>query len=196
MSSPWKMAIVAGGSAILCGIAYKYIKLLDKNREQSVAEVNEVLMYGGEEDEIQRESVVTDHLYSITYVISRARQSVDVCLPRLVNSSIMQSLMFVAEKGRKVRVIIHSDRSEEQISCIEELSDRGIGVKMIKPVIKIEHEFILVDGENWKSKDAVALIGSLNYSKDNVNNKYDSTLFTTEQTIVNTLNKEFNRLWQ
>lgn len=121
-------------------------------------------------------------------------------MPKFTSSTIIKCLIDVAEKGVKVRVIIHKDRSEQQILYSQYLNDNGVEIKTIEPIEKLEHEFILVDvdlseTEQKPEKSGVTLLGALNYSYRFVNCHYDSTLVSSDPKITRNFKIEFDRVW-
>lgn len=195
-----KLAVVAGGSAIVCGLLKYYFKKVAKDickNEENTA-MNDVLMYGSEQASEKKTASGAENLYTIIYVMSNAKHSLDVCVPGLSSTTINYSLMFSAKNGIKVRLIIHKDRNTQmtvQLETLKQLMGSGILVKIIELEKVHEHEFVLVDTMVGSTSEPVVLVGALNYSYDSVNTTYDHTMVTSERAIIQKLQKEFNRLW-
>ncbi|XP_048489429.1 mitochondrial cardiolipin hydrolase-like [Plutella xylostella] len=194
--SNWKTIMFAGGSAALCGVAYKLLKQtsLVKMFEKQCSDlacINEFLFYGAGDDDAS-ERLGLDNLFCIFYVVLHANTSVDVCMPSLMSDTITKCLLEVQKKGSvTIRVIIHKSKNHSQVV---RLKKAGIEVKAMDSEDNPAHEFILVDGGEGGS-DAVALVGSLDYDVGRVNRHRDHTLLTSEPVLVTALKKEFERIW-
>lgn len=195
-----KLAVLAGGSAIVCGlIKYYYMKFSkDICESEATTAINDVLLYGSEQASEKKKASGAENLYTIIYVMNNAKHSLDVCVPGLSSTTINYSLMFSAKNGIKVRLIIHKDRNTQvtvQLDTLKQLMGSGILVKIIELENVHEHEFVLVDTMEGSKSEPIVLVGSLNYSYDSVNTMYDHTMVTSEPAIIQKLQKEFNRLW-
>lgn len=192
--SVWKTALFAGGSAVLCGVAYSIVKKTDllKRIERQCDAINDILFYGKEDGEKKRQAGL-DNLFCIYYVLVHANQSIDVCMPSLMSETITRCLVDVQKRSHvQIRVVIHRSEYYEQLLT---LADQGIQVKVIDNADNLEHEFILVDATEGVG-EAVALMGSLDYEVDRVNCNRDNTLLTSDAVVVNALRREFDRVWE
>lgn len=182
----WKSAISASG-LLLSGIA---IKLMQNFGKQCDSALNEILFYGNEDEE-QTIQAGLNNLFCINFVIGHATQTIDVCVPSLVSDTITKSLINVKQKGVKIRVAIHKS---EDIESLQMFSEHGIEVKVINSE-QLDHEFLLIDATN-ECQDAVAVIGSLDYDTSRVNCNRDTTMLISEQIVVISLKREFERIWE
>lgn len=186
----WK-SFLFGSASVLTGISQKITKLANivGISKQSDA-INEVLFYGAQYKE--KEQVGLNNLFCIYYMIAHASQSVDICVPTLESDTISKCLLNIQKRENncaKVRIIVHNTST---LSNLQSFVSCGIQVKIIRPKIELEHEFLLIDAN---CVDAVAILGSLDYEVNRVNHNRDNTLITSEATLIRTLKREFNRIW-
>lgn len=137
MSFVWKTALFAGGSAVVCGVAYKIMKKTDlfKKIEKHCDAINEILFYGKEENSEKKRQAGLDNLFCIYYVLIHANQSIDVCMPSLMSETITKCLMDVHRRGHvKIRVVIHKSEHLDQVLS---LAEHGIEVKVFSFTISI-----------------------------------------------------------
>lgn len=185
----WRNTLVATGSALLKTV----VNLLNHSKKNTSQcdSINEVLFYG-DEDEEKKEQIGLNNLFCIYYVIVHACKSIDLCLPNLNSDTILNGLITVKHKnGAIIRVAIHDKDDEE---TLQKLTKQGIDVKVINSTVKLEHEFVLVDAHD-KCMDAVAVIGSIDFETSRVNCNRDTTILTSELTVVTALKREFDRIW-
>ncbi|XP_063616224.1 uncharacterized protein LOC134789585 [Cydia splendana] len=189
----WKTAVYASGSIILGGVAIKLLKISNvfSSRRNHDIPVNEVLLYGAN-DEVQTKQIGLNNLFCIYYVIVHANCSIDVCLPDLESDTIAKCLIGAQKNNVKVRLIVHSNSDFDMPKLIK----HGIEVKIITSRSRepLEHEYILVDADA-ETRGAVAVMGSLDYETARVNCNRDATLLTSEPSVVKSLKREFDRVW-
>ncbi|XP_063395729.1 uncharacterized protein LOC134680544 [Cydia fagiglandana] len=189
----WKTAVCASGSILLGGVAIKLLKISNvfSSRRNHDVPVNEVLLYGAN-DEVQTKQIGLNNLFCIYYVIVHANCSIDVCLPDLESETIAKCLIGAQKNKVKVRLIVHSNRDFDMPKLIK----HGIEVKIITSRSRepLEHEYILVDADA-ETRGAVAVMGSLDYETARVNCNRDATLLTSEPSVVKSLKREFDRVW-
>ncbi|XP_068626482.1 mitochondrial cardiolipin hydrolase-like [Battus philenor] len=188
--SSWKSVLGKTGSAMLKNI----IDILSFNKKKNIAQcetINEVLFYGAEDDK-EKEEIGLNNLCCIYYVIVHACQSIDVCLPSLTSETICKCFIAVQERNcAAIRVAIYHSSSSDHLQNLVKV---GIAVRIVNSLVKLEHEFILIDA-NDTCKEAVAVLGSLNYEVSRVNCNRDTTMLTSEPTVILALKKEFDRVW-
>ncbi|XP_049879628.1 uncharacterized protein LOC126376335 [Pectinophora gossypiella] len=184
--NPTNFKLAAG--LVMSGIAaVKILKSITKRRDTTV---NEVLLYGAEDDEKAKEAGL-NNLFCIYYVIVHATTTVDVCMPNLLSDTIAKCLVNARRNSKvKIRVCLYKCNDVSQLDFI---TQSGIEVKVVRE--HLAHEFILVDAVE-DCKETVAIIGSLDYDTKRVNCSRDNTMLTSEETVVKTLKKEFERIWE
>ncbi|CAH0727366.1 unnamed protein product, partial [Brenthis ino] len=185
----WK-SFVFGGASILGGISEKITKFTNivGISKQNDA-INDVLFYGAEGDKEKKE-LGLNNLFSIYYLIVHASRTIDMCVPTLDSETISKCLINTHQKNHvRVRIIVHSKAT---LKSLQSFIESGIEVKVISPKIKLEHEFLLID-VNYQ--DTIAIVGSLDYEVNRVNHNRDSTLLTSEATLIKALKREFDRIW-
>ncbi|CAK1540085.1 unnamed protein product [Leptosia nina] len=178
----WK-SVVVGLAERIVGITRRL-----KNNEKSDA-INEVLIYGGDTDEWRRQ-VGLNNLFCILYIIDHAGRTIDISMPSLESDSLTKCLIEVKNRNNiEVRLIVHN---VTDLCNLHSLADNGIRVKVIKSAVKLEHEFIIIDGAY---SDAVAILGSLDFEVSRVNCCKGTTILSSDCTLISALQLEFNRVW-
>ncbi|XP_026759338.1 uncharacterized protein LOC113518555 [Galleria mellonella] len=186
----WKTTLYASGS-LLCGIALKVLKDNLFKHNASNCGINEVLLYGADNEE-RVKKIGLDNLFCIYYMIARASDSIDVCIPSLQSELIVKCFISAQQRNKpKIRITIHDNDS---FCNLKSVAENGIEVKFIKSSERLEHEFILINATG-PFKEAVAIIGSLDYDTSRVNCNSDATIITSELAVVKTLKREFDRVW-
>ncbi|CAB3256548.1 unnamed protein product [Arctia plantaginis] len=186
----WELAFCLG-KAFLSGLAQTILKTSLFNYESGYKEINEILLYGSE-NKAHMEEIGLNNLLCIYYMILHANKTVDVCVPSFESDTLANCLIKVHQNGNvKIRIVIHNS---DDFHNLHFFSQNGIEVKIIKPFVRLEHEFLLIDASE-KFKHAVAVIGSLDYNTWRVNCNRDATVLTSESTVVKALQREFNRVW-
>lgn len=153
------------------------------------ADTSTVLFYGDDNEEVAKEASLKNLLF-ICKVIVKSKRSIDLCVPKSISNTLTKCLI-KAQRTRnvKIRLIIHNS---ENLSNLQQLVKNDITVKVINSS-KLEHEFVLLDATD-SFKGCSALTNCINY--DNINFNRDNTMFITEMSVVMSLNKEFERIWQ
>ncbi|KAM3967901.1 mitochondrial cardiolipin hydrolase-like [Aphomia sociella] len=186
----WKTTLYASGS-IICGIVLKVMKNNIFKNIASECVVNEVLLYGADNEKLMTD-IGLDNLFCIYYMISQATRTIDMCVPSLRSEIITKCLVTVQQKcSPKIRIAIHNS---DNFDNLKYLAQCGIEVKVIKSTECLEHEFVLIDATE-EYKEAVAILGSLDYDVSRINCNRDATLLTSEPVVTKTLKREFDRVW-
>ncbi|CAH2102432.1 unnamed protein product [Euphydryas editha] len=190
MNSSYWIRFLYGSASILSGIAAKIVNFTDfRSVKKQNDTMNEILFYGSDSNE-ENQKVGLNNLFCIYYIIVHAIETIDVCVPTLRSETISECLVSVHQKNHvKVRVVVHNS---EDLQIFKSFLDCGIEVKIIKSEVKLEHEFLLIDAN---CRDAVAIVGSLNYEVSRINCNRDSTLLTSEKALISVLKREFERIW-
>ncbi|PZC75190.1 hypothetical protein B5X24_HaOG206605 [Helicoverpa armigera] len=184
--SAWKSALSNGGSLIY-ELGLKMLRIRRNNQCDSA--INEILLYGAENQEHQKQ-IGLNNLLCIYYVILHASSSVDVCVPSLTSDTLTKCLISVRQKNKvSVRIVIHSS---EDFHNLQLFAQNGIEVKVMRPAVRLAHEFVLVDG---RAGDAVAALGALDYDTARLNCNRDATLLSSDPALITALNREFERVW-
>lgn len=185
----WRSFINATGSALLKCVTF--MTTLKTENSVHCDSINEVLFYGAEDDK-KSEEIGTNNLLCIYYVVIHACRSIDVCLPTLNSDTISKCLSNVHKRNCVViRIVLYNADNRD---IVQGLVKQGIAVKIVNLAPKLEHEFIIIDAID-ECKDAVAVLGSLDYEISRVNCNRDSTLLTSDFTVIHALKKEFDRIW-
>ncbi|CAH2240711.1 jg13949 [Pararge aegeria aegeria] len=153
--------------------------------------INEVLLYDAGKENIKKQ-LGLNNLCCIYYVIVHARLTIDLCLPSLDSVTISRCLVRIRQKNKtRVRIILHRNPD----SSVKPFLDFGMEVKVIrKSEVQLEHEFILIDAQG-ECEEALVIIGSLDDAVNRVTCNRNNTLITSENAIVFSLKREFDRIW-
>lgn len=153
------------------------------------ADTSTVLFYGDVNEEVAKEASLKNSRF-ICKVIVNSKKTLDLCVPKFVSNSLTKYLINARRMNKvKIRVIIHNSTN---LSNLQQLVKNDITVKVINSSI-LEHEFALVDATD-SFKGSAALINCVNY--ENINYNRDNTMFISEKSVVRSLNKEFERIWE
>lgn len=173
----------------IISLAKKLLKPVKNIITNCGVDTSTVLFYGDMNKEVAKEACLKN-LRFISNVIVKSNKTIDLCVPKSISSTLAKSLM-KARRTKKVniRLAIHNSRN---LGNVQQLVRNGIAVKVINSS-RLEHEFVLVDA-TADFEGAAALINSINY--ENINYNRDNTIFISEKSVVRTLNKEFDRIWQ
>uniref|UniRef100_A0A2A4JVF3 Mitochondrial cardiolipin hydrolase n=1 Tax=Heliothis virescens TaxID=7102 RepID=A0A2A4JVF3_HELVI len=184
--SAWKSALGYGGS-LICELGLKILRI-NRNKQGDSA-INEILLYGAENEEHQKQ-IGLNNLLCIYYVILHASNTVDVCVPSLASDTLTKCLISVHQKNKvQVRIAIHSS---DDFHNLQLFAQNGIEVKVMRPAVRVAHEFVVVDGG---ARDAVAALGALDYDTARLNCNRDATLLSSDAALITAMNREFERIW-
>ncbi|XP_047509373.1 uncharacterized protein LOC125052274 [Pieris napi] len=169
-------------------------KLVDLRKkftmEKKCDVINDVLIYGSNDTEEWKKQVGLNNLFCILYMIVHAARTINISIPSLESDSITKSLIQVKIKNNvEIRLIVH--RYAEYCN-LQGLAENGIRVKVINSIVKLEHEFIIIDGD---CSDSVAILGSLDFEVNRVNCSRDITILSSDFDLISSLQREFNRVW-
>ena len=121
--------------------------------------------------------------------LSRARQSLDICVFTITNNMISNVIEDLHERGIKVRIMTDDDKSLDRGSDIYRLRDAGIEVRFDNSPHHMHHKFAIVDGQ-W------LINGSFNWTRSATYNNHENIQMTNEPGVVRAFANEFDRLWK
>lgn len=174
---------------VVCFLAKKIFKPLEYIMTNYSEDTSTVLFYGDVNKEIAKQASLKN-LHFIQNVIVNSNKTINVCVPKCVSNSLAECLI-TAQRMKKVKILVVIHNSTN-LNNVQQLVRNNIAVKVIN-LCRLEHEFVLVDAAG-DYDGAAALINCINYEKINYNR--DSTMFITDKSIVRSLSKEFDRVWQ
>jgi mitochondrial cardiolipin hydrolase len=125
---------------------------------------------------------------SITGLLKRTRQSVDICVFTITDNRISDSIIETRDRGVEVRIISDNDKSEDVGSDIERFERAGIKVAIDKTRHHMHHKFAVFDRR-------ITLTGSYNWTRSAAEYNEENILITHDSRIAGRFQKEFNRLW-
>ncbi|KAF9421421.1 hypothetical protein HW555_002636 [Spodoptera exigua] len=188
--STWKCILSAGSSKVF-GFGLKMLEIsIFRNVEQLDTAINEVLFYGAG-DEKQVKQIAQSNLYCIRFIIVNASATVDVCVPNLSSETLAKCLVTLHQNNKvKIRIAIHSS-DDDDLENLELFAKNGVEVKVLRPEVRLEHEFVLVDAR--VAGEAVAALGALDLEPAGLASA--ATLLTSEAAVLTALHREFERVW-
>jgi phosphatidylserine/phosphatidylglycerophosphate/cardiolipin synthase-like enzyme len=128
---------------------------------------------------------------SILKEMESTTSTLDVAIHEMTSFEMAQILVKAKQRGVKVRVIADSKQANIRTSKITYLIQQGILVKVLGGKEKgvMNHRFMILDGRR-------VLIGSFDWSEASLKWNYENLLVLHEADVVESYQKEFDRLWR
>jgi phosphatidylserine/phosphatidylglycerophosphate/cardiolipin synthase-like enzyme len=123
--------------------------------------------------------------------LESATLTLDVAIHEITSLDMAQALVKTKQRGVKVRVIADSKQANIRTSKITYLIQQGILVKVLgqKERGMMNHRFAILDGKR-------VLTGSFDWSEASLKWNYENLLVLHEADVVDSYQKEFERLWR
>jgi phosphatidylserine/phosphatidylglycerophosphate/cardiolipin synthase-like enzyme len=162
------------------GILFLFLFLLGTLLESPAIAENETLF-------APRENIKENILKEL----ESATLTLDVAIHEITSLDMAQALLKAKQRGVKVRVIADSKQANIRTSKITYLIQQGILVKVLgqKERGVMSHRFAILDGKR-------VLTGSFDWSEASLKWNYESLLVLHEADVVDSFQKEFERLWR
>ena len=128
---------------------------------------------------------------SILGELEAVTSALDLSIHEISSADMAQALVKARERRVKVRIITDSKQSKMKSSQITSLINKGIIVKVLKGKEKggMNHRFAILDGKK-------VITGSFDWSEISEKWNYENILITSEQGVVASYQREFERLWR
>jgi phosphatidylserine/phosphatidylglycerophosphate/cardiolipin synthase-like enzyme len=132
----------------------------------------------------------------IVHRITRARQTMDLCVFTITDDRISRPILDAHRRGVRVRIISDNEKAHDPGSDIRRFTDAGIPVKVDDVrgpgesglTGHMHHKFAIFDG-------ARLLNGSYNWTRGAATSNYENLVDTADPPLVARFAAEFERLW-
>ncbi|MBM4306912.1 MAG: DUF1669 domain-containing protein [Deltaproteobacteria bacterium] len=123
--------------------------------------------------------------------IENLAHSLDLALYEITSADLIQALVKAKERGINIRVVTDSKQARNKSSRVSALIKQGISVKTIggKEKGTMNHRFTILDGKK-------VMIGSPGWTEGSGEVNYDNILIIQGSDLVDSYQKEFERLWR
>ncbi|MGH1439419.1 MAG: phospholipase D-like domain-containing protein [Cellvibrionaceae bacterium] len=153
----------------------RVVKLVDKSLQQATISSRSYFSPG------------RDCRDGILYLLTRARQRIDICVFTISDDRITQSIIDAHDKQVPVRVLTDNDKANDRGSDVYRLQDYGIPVVMDTSPSHMHHKFALVDD--------YLLNGSFNWTRSASERNQENIVISDNPTLIRDFDRTFNELW-
>ncbi len=116
------------------------------------------------------------------------RRSADICVFTITDDRLSDSILGLARRGVRVRVLSDDDKASDRGSDLARLAAAGIDVAFDQSSAHMHHKFAIFD-------DARLLTGSFNWTRSATDENHENLLATSDPVLVGRYAAEFDRLW-
>ena len=129
-------------------------------------------------------------LKELLSILLNTKSSIDLCMYVLSFPALADIIIQLQEKAVEIRIIVDGREDEALRSQVGRLSNRGIRIRQNEESYSIlmHNKFAILDG-------SIVLTGSFNWTKTAVLLNYDNILVTSQSSIVNQYQGQFDHLW-
>jgi len=119
------------------------------------------------------------------------QSSIELAIYGMTSFDMAQGLLKAKQRGVKVRVLTDAKQANIKSSLITYLINKGILVKVLggKERGGMNHRFIILDGKK-------VVTGSFDWSEASEKWNYENVLILSDSAVVESYQKEFDRLWR
>lgn len=117
-----------------------------------------------------------------------ARHSIDICVFTISDDTLSDAIFKAHQRGVNVRVITDNDKSNDLGSDVDELSQKGVPVRMDRTDNHMHHKFAVFD-------QTTLLNGSFNWTRSASRYNQENILVIGDVRVLERFNQEFDRLW-
>ncbi len=121
--------------------------------------------------------------------ISKAEQSLLICVFTISDNQITDSILNAHKRGVMIKIITDNDKSMDKGSDIYQMSKQGINIKIDMTRHHMHHKFAIRDNKSL-------LTGSYNWTRSAEIYNQENFIITNEKKLVKRFRKEFDKLWQ
>ena len=125
---------------------------------------------------------------NIAFYMTQAKQSIDLCVYTISDEKLSKCILYMHEKGVKVRIITDNNKMRDVGSQVKELARHGVSVKIDNSRYHMHNKFGIIDGR-------IAFTGSYNWTYTAQAHNQENLVITTNFTIVHKFIQEFESLW-
>jgi phosphatidylserine/phosphatidylglycerophosphate/cardiolipin synthase-like enzyme len=118
-------------------------------------------------------------------------ESLDLALYEITSPDLAQALVKAKERGIKIRVVTDSKQARIKSSRVSALIKQGISVKTVggKEKGAMNHRFAILDRKK-------VMTGSPGWAEGPGEGNYENTLIIQDVDLVDSYQREFDRLWR
>jgi phosphatidylserine/phosphatidylglycerophosphate/cardiolipin synthase-like enzyme len=120
--------------------------------------------------------------------IKNAKSSIKICVFTISDNLISSEIIAAHKRNISVKVITDNDKSFDMGSDIDQLSKKGIQVKIDRTDSHMHHKFCLID-------KSTLITGSYNWTRSAAEKNQENIIVSQDLGIVKSFLKEFERLW-
>ncbi|XP_076160604.1 mitochondrial cardiolipin hydrolase zuc [Ptiloglossa arizonensis] len=128
------------------------------------------------------------YLRSLENYLSRAKQSLDVCMHMLTCKLLSTAIVNAHKRGIHVRVIMDQSRAFNDEAQTSMFHKNGVAVKMQHSDVLMHHKFVIVDRE-------IVITGSMNWTMSGFFGNFENVFVTNYCSLVKPFVEEFEKLW-
>lgn len=184
---------ISGKMLLIVLISVAALYIYDRQKEKAIEKnrINEVMFISSNDpDQPSKISSFMKHLKS-------ARYSLDICMFFLVNIEIVNEIVKLHQRGRRIRIILHGDIQTMSGQAFKLLMKRNIPMRWKMSVNIMHHKFCLIDASPNANVNVKPLLisGSMNWSSLCFSSNFEDFVVTNEERLVHPFKQEFERLW-
>ncbi len=119
----------------------------------------------------------------------QAKRSIDVCVFTISDDTLSEAIFKAHQRGIKVRIITDNDKANDLGSDVDELSAKGVPVRMDRTANHMHHKFAVFD-------ESILLNGSFNWTRSATRYNQENVLVSGEVKVVDQFQSKFESLWK
>jgi cardiolipin hydrolase len=124
----------------------------------------------------------------ITSMIKSAQHSIDVCVFTITDDRIANVLLDAHKRKVQVRIVTDNEKAYDEGSDALALGKAGVPVRVDVSPFHMHHKFAIFDHTQL-------LTGSYNWTRGAASNNQENFIVTREAKLLDSYQKEFDRLW-
>ncbi|MCR4335495.1 MAG: phospholipase D-like domain-containing protein [archaeon] len=124
----------------------------------------------------------------VIIAINNAETSIDAAIYSFTSEEIASSLTSANNNGIRVRVITDYLQSASKSSQDENLTEKGINLRVTPKGNTMHNKFMIIDNE-------LVVTGSYNWTKNANTSNFENIVFIFDQKLAEKYEKEFFELW-
>lgn len=118
----------------------------------------------------------------------QAKRSIDICVFTISDDTLSEAIYKAHKRGIEVRIITDNDKSNDLGSDVDELSSKGVRLRMDRSPNHMHHKFAVFD-------NAILLNGSFNWTRSASRYNEENIVISGEVAIVDEFQRKFEALW-
>ena len=178
---------------ILRAISIAQAKLNGENHESVMRWLKRVSLILGNYEDSKHNNAYFSHANDIRKVILRAitgaKEGMDIAMFTISDDQIAEELLQAHVRGIKIRILTDDEKVNDRGSDMMAFKEAGIEVKIDSSNSLMHHKFMIVDGVQLYN-------GSYNWTRTAATKNNENLVVTDNKRIVQSFNKEFDRLWR